>query len=106
AASLVLRGRGSDGPADADDEDRPAPSWARRGQLTEGAAESPEDGKKGTHRADPPAPESESGARDTPSPGYRVQSAQERAFRNGGDDAASGPNFDTWSTVELGSEDR
>jgi hypothetical protein len=113
AASLVLRGRSSDPSTDPDDE-RPAPSWARRGQLTEGDPESAEGtsgGPKGAHRAKAPTEQGESDApataeRDTPSPGYRVQSARERAFRNGGDDAALGPNFDTWSTVELGSEDR
>ncbi|MFI1581009.1 AAA family ATPase [Embleya sp. NPDC020630] len=101
AGGLVLRGRSGGTPAEPEeDTERPAPSWAKRNQLTDGEPESPEHGH-GSQRTDPPAP-TENGAA-----GFRVQSAAERALHNGADDGARlGPHFDTWSTVELGSEDR
>ncbi|WP_406299292.1 AAA family ATPase [Embleya sp. NBC_00888] len=100
-ASLVLRGRSAEPTPDADeDAERPAPSWAKRGELTEGEPESTASGR-GAHRADPI-----DSAEDSDS-GFRIQSAAERALHNGsGDGAHLGPHFDTWSTVELGSEDR
>ncbi|MFI6581849.1 AAA family ATPase [Embleya sp. NPDC050493] len=102
-AGLVLRGRSAHAsPVESEDTERPAPSWAKRGELTESEHESPSD-SRGTHRADPLAPTE--GPSD--SPGFRVQSAAERALHNGaGDGAHLGPHFDTWAGVELGSEDR
>ncbi|MYS78695.1 CpsD/CapB family tyrosine-protein kinase [Embleya scabrispora] len=101
-AGLVLRGRSAEAsPVEDEDAERPAPSWAKRRELGEGEHESPQSGR-GTHRAD-----SLPSAEDSADPGFRVQSASERALRNGaGDGAHLGPHFDTWSTVELGSEDR
>ncbi|WP_406280285.1 AAA family ATPase [Embleya sp. NBC_00896] len=101
-AGLVLRGRSDDPAGDSDeDTERPAPSWAKRGELAEREGESAEDGK-GAHRAESPASDG-----DADAPGYRIRSAQERALRNGAADGAGlGPHFDTWSTVELGSEER
>ncbi|MGC0417662.1 AAA family ATPase [Embleya sp. AB8] len=102
SAGLVLRGRGAGStPEPAQDTERAAPSWAKRGELTEAAPKSA-DAEAGGHRADPPAASGE-----TSGAGFRVESAAERALRNGaGDGAHPGPHLDTWSAVELGSEER
>ena len=116
AASLVLRGRSGDANTDADDdEERPAPSWARRGELPEGDGDPvdlgkdapiPPQGQAPGRHAQSPSPASPDAPSETPT--YRVQSAQERFGVATGEDgsALGGPRFDSWSTVELGSEDR